>query len=196
MYHLPQERCRFCGAASDWRLVMALDTQTGSATSTTRRRKTCTSWARCRRSAMCRSRCTPGRSGASGTARRNRRCSMEVVDTWTIDSHEVLVLVMAAGVNYNGVWAGLGQPISPFDGHKAALSHRRVRCLGHRLGGGRQGEALEGRRRGGDPLQPGRRRRRGMQRRRPDVLPHASGSGAMRRRTGLSRSSPGCRRSS
>jgi crotonyl-CoA carboxylase/reductase len=30
----------------------------------------------------------------------------------------VLVLVMAAGVNYNGVWAGLGQPISPFDGHK------------------------------------------------------------------------------
>ena len=44
----------------------------------------------------------------------------EVVDTWTIDSHEVLVLVMAAGVNYNGVWAGLGQPISPFDGHKAA----------------------------------------------------------------------------
>ena len=44
---------------------------------------------------------------------------VEVVDTWTIDSHEVLVLVMAAGVNYNGVWAGLGQPISPFDGHKA-----------------------------------------------------------------------------
>ncbi len=35
------------------------------------------------------------------------------------DSHEVLVLVMAAGVNYNGVWAGLGIPISPFDVHKA-----------------------------------------------------------------------------
>ena len=42
----------------------------------------------------------------------------EVVDTWQIDSHEVLVLVMAAGVNYNGVWAGLGEPISPFDVHK------------------------------------------------------------------------------
>ncbi|MFZ5964006.1 crotonyl-CoA carboxylase/reductase [Thalassococcus sp. BH17M4-6] len=42
---------------------------------------------------------------------------VEVVDTWAIDSHEVLVLVMAAGVNYNGVWAGLGQPISPFDVH-------------------------------------------------------------------------------
>ena len=43
---------------------------------------------------------------------------VEVVDTWEIDSNEVLVLVMATGVNYNGVWAGLGQPISPFDGHK------------------------------------------------------------------------------
>ncbi|KZY41759.1 crotonyl-CoA carboxylase/reductase [Roseovarius sp. HI0049] len=42
---------------------------------------------------------------------------IEVDDTWEIDSHEVLVLVMAAGVNYNGVWAGLGQPISPFDVH-------------------------------------------------------------------------------
>ncbi len=42
---------------------------------------------------------------------------VEVVDTWEIDSNEVLVLVMAAGVNYNGVWAGLGEPISPFDVH-------------------------------------------------------------------------------
>ncbi|MGR3454848.1 crotonyl-CoA carboxylase/reductase [Pseudooceanicola sp.] len=44
---------------------------------------------------------------------------VEVVDTPVLDSHEVLVLVMAAGVNYNGVWAGLGQPISPFDVHGA-----------------------------------------------------------------------------
>ncbi|WP_460272508.1 crotonyl-CoA carboxylase/reductase [Celeribacter sp. ULVN23_4] len=43
----------------------------------------------------------------------------EVVDTPKLDSHEVLVLVMAAGVNYNGIWAGLGVPISPFDGHGA-----------------------------------------------------------------------------
>ncbi len=42
---------------------------------------------------------------------------VEVVDTPAIDAHEVLVLVMAAGVNYNGVWAALGTPISPFDGH-------------------------------------------------------------------------------
>jgi crotonyl-CoA carboxylase/reductase len=43
----------------------------------------------------------------------------EVVDTPTIDPYEVLVLVMAAGVNYNGVWACLGQPVSVFDGHGA-----------------------------------------------------------------------------
>ena len=42
---------------------------------------------------------------------------IEVVPTPTLDSHEVLVFVMAAGVNYNGVWAALGLPISPFDVH-------------------------------------------------------------------------------
>ena len=44
---------------------------------------------------------------------------VEVVDTPLPSGNEVLVLVMAAGVNYNGVWAGLGVPISPFDGHNA-----------------------------------------------------------------------------
>ena len=43
---------------------------------------------------------------------------VEVVPTWELDSHDVLVLVMAAGVNYNGVWASLGKPISTFDVHK------------------------------------------------------------------------------
>jgi len=42
---------------------------------------------------------------------------VEVVDTPELDSHDVLVLVMAAGVNYNGVWASLGEPISVFDVH-------------------------------------------------------------------------------
>lgn len=42
----------------------------------------------------------------------------EVVDVPKLDSHEVLIMVMAAGVNYNGVWAALGQPISVFDVHK------------------------------------------------------------------------------
>ena len=43
---------------------------------------------------------------------------IEVVETPALDSNEVLVFVMAAGVNYNGIWAGLGIPISPFDVHK------------------------------------------------------------------------------
>ena len=43
---------------------------------------------------------------------------IEVVPTWPLDSHEVLVLVMAAGVNYNGVWAALGEPVSVLDVHK------------------------------------------------------------------------------
>ena len=48
----------------------------------------------------------------------NEAMQVEVVPTWEIDSHEVLVLVMAAGVNYNGVWAALGTPISVFNVHK------------------------------------------------------------------------------
>jgi len=44
---------------------------------------------------------------------------VEVIDTPALDSHDVLVLVMAAGVNYNGVWACLGQPVSVFLQHKA-----------------------------------------------------------------------------
>jgi len=42
---------------------------------------------------------------------------LEVVPTWEFDSHDVLVLVMAAGVNYNGIWAALGEPVSVLDGH-------------------------------------------------------------------------------
>jgi crotonyl-CoA carboxylase/reductase len=45
---------------------------------------------------------------------------VEVVPVPEVDSNEVLVLVMAAGVNYNGVWAALGKPVSVFDVHKAA----------------------------------------------------------------------------
>jgi crotonyl-CoA carboxylase/reductase len=48
-----------------------------------------------------------------------RAMQLEVVPTPAIDSDEVLVMVMAAGVNYNGVWAALGKPVSVFDVHKA-----------------------------------------------------------------------------
>ncbi len=43
---------------------------------------------------------------------------VESLPVWSVGEDEVLLLVMAGGVNYNGVWAGLGQPISPFDSHK------------------------------------------------------------------------------
>jgi len=43
----------------------------------------------------------------------------EVVETPSIRDDEVLVMVMAAGVNYNGVWAALGKPVTPFAIHKA-----------------------------------------------------------------------------
>ncbi len=43
---------------------------------------------------------------------------VEIVPTWTIGEDEVLLLVMAGGVNYNGVWAALGQPVSPLDFHQ------------------------------------------------------------------------------
>ncbi len=42
----------------------------------------------------------------------------EVVPVPEIGPDEVLVYVMASGVNYNGVWAGLGVPLSPLDIHK------------------------------------------------------------------------------
>ncbi|WP_422385745.1 crotonyl-CoA carboxylase/reductase [Paracoccus suum] len=58
----------------------------------------------------------PGQHGAPDIAMQP-----EIVDVPTIDSYEVLVLVMAAGVNYNGVWAALGQPVSPFDIHRQPL---------------------------------------------------------------------------
>jgi crotonyl-CoA carboxylase/reductase len=36
---------------------------------------------------------------------------------WDIGPDEVLVQVMAAGVNYNGIWAGLGKPVNILKGH-------------------------------------------------------------------------------
>ena len=120
----------------------------------------------------------------------------EVVPVAEVGDDECLVMVMAAGVNYNGVWAALGIPLSPLGRPQAALPHRRLRRVGHRLRRGLQGEAVEGRRRGRHPLQPGRRRRRGVQRRRSDELAAASGSGATRPPTARSPSSARCSRAS
>ncbi|MGB8330515.1 MAG: crotonyl-CoA carboxylase/reductase [Polyangiales bacterium] len=41
----------------------------------------------------------------------------EEVPVWTLGPGEVLVQVMAAGVNFNGIWAGLGEPVNILKGH-------------------------------------------------------------------------------
>ncbi|WP_437670490.1 crotonyl-CoA carboxylase/reductase [Sorangium sp. So ce131] len=43
---------------------------------------------------------------------------VEVVPTPIVGPDEVLVHVMAAGVNYNSIWAALGKPVSVFDVHR------------------------------------------------------------------------------
>jgi crotonyl-CoA carboxylase/reductase len=50
----------------------------------------------------------------------DKAMQVEVLPVPEIGDHDVLVLVMAAGVNYNGVWACLGEPVSTFDIHKQA----------------------------------------------------------------------------
>src|SRR3569832_2554836 len=39
---------------------------------------------------------------------------LEVVPPWAIGEDEVLILVMAGGVNYNGIWVGFGLLFSFF----------------------------------------------------------------------------------
>ena len=48
---------------------------------------------------------------------------------------EVIVRVMAAGVNYNNVWAALGKPVSVFRlPPRGGPPHRRLRRLGRSSG--------------------------------------------------------------
>ncbi len=49
----------------------------------------------------------------------DKAMQVEKVEVPALDSHDVLVMVMAAGVNYNGIWASLGTPVSMFDVHKS-----------------------------------------------------------------------------
>ncbi len=41
----------------------------------------------------------------------------EELPVWSLGPDEVLVQVMAAGVNFNGIWAGLGKPVNVLKGH-------------------------------------------------------------------------------
>jgi crotonyl-CoA carboxylase/reductase len=58
----------------------------------------------------------PDRQGRPQEALRE-----EIVDVPSIGDDEALVLVMAAGLNYNGVWACLGVPVSVFAFHAEKL---------------------------------------------------------------------------
>jgi crotonyl-CoA carboxylase/reductase len=58
----------------------------------------------------------PQRQGAPDVALRQ-----EIIDVPAIGSDEVLLLVMTAGINYNGVWACLGAPVSVFKLHDHAF---------------------------------------------------------------------------
>ena len=69
---------------------------------------------------------------------------------------EVIVRVMAAGVNFNNVWAALGKPVSVFRYHPDEDHHiGGSDASGHRVEGRPGRDALEAGRRGRHPLQPG-----------------------------------------
>jgi hypothetical protein len=68
---------------------------------------------------------------------------LEEIEVPEPGAFEVIVRVMAAGVNFNNVWAALGEPVSVFRYHPNE---------DHHIGGS---DALEARRRGRRALQPG-----------------------------------------
>src|SRR4030081_945974 len=47
----------------------------------------------------------------------DRAMKLEEVDVPAVGPNEALVLVMGAGVNFNGVWAAMGKPVSVFKMH-------------------------------------------------------------------------------
>src|SRR2546428_12519002 len=72
---------------------------------------------------------------------------LEVLPTWPIGEDEVLIYVMAGGVNYNGVWAGLGGSVSPPDLPKSDFYVCRSGGPRGRLGRGAQSPPRAARRR-------------------------------------------------
>ena len=83
---------------------------------------------------------------------------VEEVDTPAeLEPDEVLVCVMAAGINYNNVWAGLGSPVDVIkarakDRRLGAVPHRRQRRVGRRVEGRQRRQRPQGGRPGRDPL--------------------------------------------
>ncbi len=96
---------------------------------------------------------------------------VEEIDVPEPGAFEVIVRVMAAGVNFNNVWAALGKPVSVFGyGDHPEFGHHIGGSdgSGRRLEGRRGRDQLEARRRGRHPLQPGLLRGRRGPRPRPD----------------------------
>src|ERR1041384_8390286 len=58
----------------------------------------------------------PGREGDPETAMK-----LEEVELPPVGPNEALVLVCAAGVNFNGVWAARGKPVSVFKMHSEPM---------------------------------------------------------------------------
>ena len=121
---------------------------------------------------------------------------LETIDVPEPGPGEVLVKVMAAGVNYNGVWAAAGLPVSIFRYTGYDFHIAGSRRLGRRRGGRPGRDPLEAGRRGGHPLQPELRRVPRVQRARPDGLHRSRRSGPTRRTGAASPSTARCRRSS
>ena len=84
---------------------------------------------------------------------------LEEIEVPEPGAFEVVVRVMAAGVNYNNVWAALGQPVSVFRYHPDEDHHiggsDASGVVWHRMEDRRGRHPLAARRRGRDPLQPG-----------------------------------------
>ena len=105
---------------------------------------------------------------------------MEEIEVPEPEAFEVIVRVMAAGVNFNSVWAALGKPVSVF----GYGDHPEY---GHHIGGsdasgvvwkvGAGVTTLEAGRRGRDPLQPGLLRGRRGARARPAGRPEPADLG-------------------
>jgi NADPH:quinone reductase-like Zn-dependent oxidoreductase len=79
----------------------------------------------------------------------------EVETPADLKPREALVMVMAAGINYNNVWAARGVPVNVIKAREKEGDttgfHIAGACLGDRIRGG-QPVTTSSRRQGGDPL--------------------------------------------
>ena len=112
--------------------------------------------------------------------------------------HEVLVYVMAAGINYNNVWAALGIPVDVIKARQKAGEPEDFHIGGTDASGivctvGSEVTNVEGRRRGRHPLRHVEPERPVVKSGNDPMFARRSGSGATSRTGAASRSSRRCR---